>query len=216
MTMEIKSLYYGFGDGREEFLDDGSTKLKYYLTDHLGSVRVMLDENGMPVEVNRYSAYGEVESSYPNQLPSELEMASLVKFTGKEFDEDGEDSENGVAGIQAYYFGARYFDPNVGIWFSTDPVEQFWNLYSYTTNPLLYLDPDGMKVNKFWKIFWRVTGGLALDALSGGAISGTAIATGTGAIGIGLGAATTITDVGYTFSVSFGEGRNPSPSGEVK
>jgi len=66
------------------------------------------------------------------------------KFTGKEFDEEGQDSVNGVSGIQCYYFGARYFDPEVGVWGSCDPVEQFYNAYLYAScNPISHIDTDG-------------------------------------------------------------------------
>ena len=59
------------------------------------------------------------------------------KFSGKELDE-----ETGYS-----YFGARYYDPNISIWLSVDPLsDKYPNLspYSYTSNnPLNVIDPDG-------------------------------------------------------------------------
>lgn len=42
-----------------------------------------------------------------------------------------------------HIIGARYYDPELGIWLSVDPEEQFYNLYGYANNPLIMVDPDG-------------------------------------------------------------------------
>ena len=66
------------------------------------------------------------------------------RFTGKEFDREGKDSANGIPGLNAYYFGARFHDPEIGMWMSSDPADQFWNTFSYTGgNPVNGVDPDG-------------------------------------------------------------------------
>ena len=67
-------------------------------------------------------------------------------FTGKEFDLFEQDTTSGDDGEGWYYFGARYYDPEVGIWTATDPADQFWNSYSYCgANPIMFIDPDGAK-----------------------------------------------------------------------
>jgi RHS repeat-associated protein len=44
-----------------------------------------------------------------------------------------------------YHFGFRVYDPEVGVWLSTDPAEQFWDTYSYTGgNPVNLIDLNGM------------------------------------------------------------------------
>jgi RHS repeat-associated protein len=46
--------------------------------------------------------------------------------------------------ISSYYFGARFFNPDLGLWFSTDPVDQYWNTFSYCGgDPINFIDPDG-------------------------------------------------------------------------
>ena len=40
-------------------------------------------------------------------------------------------------------FGKRYYDPEVGVWISTDPKEQLFNPYAYSPDPLNTIDPDG-------------------------------------------------------------------------
>jgi len=56
------------------------------------------------------------------------------RFTGK--------PEDGAIGF--YYFGARYYDPEVGRFISRDPARDGLNWYAYCyQNPLAYVDPDG-------------------------------------------------------------------------
>jgi len=59
------------------------------------------------------------------------------KFNGKELD-----VETGL-----YYYGARYYNPQLSIWLSVDPLaEKFpaWSPYSaFYNNPIFYVDPDG-------------------------------------------------------------------------
>ena len=45
-----------------------------------------------------------------------------------------------------YYFGDRYYDPDVAVWTSPDAMRQFYNPYSYAGNwynPVDSIDPDG-------------------------------------------------------------------------
>ena len=57
------------------------------------------------------------------------------KFTGKELDKD----------IGLNYFGARYFDQDIGLWISPDPAGQFFSPYATSGNPVNFVDPDGLK-----------------------------------------------------------------------
>ena len=53
------------------------------------------------------------------------------------------DNRSYFSGTRLYYFGARFYDPELGVWLSVDPAEQFWNLYGYHNNPVLFVDPNG-------------------------------------------------------------------------
>ena len=108
----------------------------YYVKDHLGSTRMTVAENGETIELIAYTAYG-VEM----QLVQSAGDNTRERFTGKEFEVDG--NVNGADGVQLTYFGARYYDPEVGVWNGTDKAGQFTNSYGYTTNPISYVDPDG-------------------------------------------------------------------------
>ena len=134
-----------FGDGRiiSNATPDSSTPFvyEYFLKDHLGSTRMVINDEGTPTEMVSYMPYGSMTDVGG---ASSAGLPVREKFTGKEFDTEGEDSVSGVGGIQAYYFGARYFDPEVGVWGATDPVDQYWNPYNYCGNdPVNYVDPNG-------------------------------------------------------------------------
>jgi len=63
--------------------------------------------------------------------------STKYRFTGKEVDE-----ETGL-----YYFGARYYDPRISVWYGVDPLTEDgleYSPYIYTfNNPIIYTDPDG-------------------------------------------------------------------------
>ncbi len=115
----------------------------------------------------------------PVQKPLLDDFGGSVYHIKKEFDEEGEDIANGVAGIQAYYFGARYYDPELGYWLSVDPLEQFWTGYGYAgngVNPIAFVDPDGLF--NWWAVLASsITGGVT------GAIQGYRVGKAAGAEG---------------------------------
>jgi RHS repeat-associated protein len=49
-------------------------------------------------------------------------------------------------GSDLFYFGARYYDAELGSFTSTDPMDEFWNAYSYCGgDPINLWDPNGME-----------------------------------------------------------------------
>ncbi|MBN1187010.1 MAG: RHS repeat-associated core domain-containing protein, partial [Bacteroidales bacterium] len=115
--------------------------LSYGPEDHLGSTRMVLNENGEVKEALMYQPYGTV--SDVQGISGSRTDPLRQKFTTKEFDEEGD--ENGAPGIDAYHFGFRVYDPEIGIFLSPDPEMEFFNLYSYTDgNPINRIDPFGL------------------------------------------------------------------------
>jgi RHS repeat-associated protein len=101
------------------------------LTDHLGTVRDLVNNGGSVVNHFTYDSFGKVLSATPGGVDTRY------KFTGRELD-----AETGL-----YYYRARYFDANVGRFIGQDPIGFSAgdnNLYRYVGNsPLMATDPSG-------------------------------------------------------------------------
>lgn len=121
-------------------------KVYYFLTDHLGSVDKVLDEEGNVVCDKDYLPYGNT------RIENCTREDENYDFTGKE-----KDDETGL-----HYYGARYYDSNTGRFISSDPLllridqmspeernrflsdPQNLNAYTYAkNNPVKYVDPNG-------------------------------------------------------------------------
>jgi RHS repeat-associated protein len=80
-------------------------------------------------------------------------------FTGKELDRYDESMGEGEDGEGWYYFGARYYDVDIGKWISTDPKKEFYDYYRYCVNPIGHFDPNGENdVATIWKQGYLVLG----------------------------------------------------------
>ncbi len=114
-------------------LYDGSAfSYQYNLTDHLGNVRVTVDDSGNAVQGDDYYPFGGTFNS------SATSPENLYKYNGKE-----EQKETSI-----YDYGARYFDPWLGRWSTLDPlieVDPSSSAYTYVgNNPIVFNDPSGM------------------------------------------------------------------------
>lgn len=107
----------------------------YYHPDHLGSSSYITNLDGEVVQHIEYVPFGEVFVEERNNI-----WNTPYLFNAKEFDE-----ETGL-----YYYGARYYEPRLGLWISCDPEEENYptfNSYCYTANnPIRYIDTDGEKI----------------------------------------------------------------------
>ncbi len=131
-TRTLKST--DFGGGR--IVKSGSTySLYYYITDHLGSVRTIVDDSGTVQERNDYYPFGgkHENANYPQF------SVNKQKFNGKELQTTG--------GTGFLDYGARMYDDVIGRWGVVDPLaEKMRKLTSYNVclnNPMRMIDPDG-------------------------------------------------------------------------
>ena len=95
------------GDAVDQLLarEDAAGNVGWYLTDHLGSVRDIVDNFGDVLDHIDYDAFGNVT------IETNPALGDRYKFTGREYD----------ATTGLYYNRARYYDPNTGNWTSQDP-----------------------------------------------------------------------------------------------
>ncbi len=118
---------------------------QYYVKNHLGSTMLMLDSDGDDViQICDYFPYGK---KIDELAAVGSEKPETHTFTEKELDRYDMDVEENDDGAGLYYFGARYYDPDVGKWISTDPIREFFDSYRYTTNPIAFIDPTGLAEN---------------------------------------------------------------------
>jgi len=110
-----------------------SGEVTYYLTDQVDSVKVVVNEQGLPISRTEFQPYGETwfQEGNDNFAP---------KYNSQELDK-----ESGL-----YFYNARYYDADVGRFVTADNVidgeydTQGWNRYSYVKgNPVGAKDPDG-------------------------------------------------------------------------
>ena len=136
-----KPLMWQFGGGYVELNDNGTpTSWNYYVTDHLGSTRMVVDSNDSIKEnINYYPFGSEMRLENPALLTGGF--SNPFRFTGKELDK--------LNSLNMYDFGARMYDvAGVPMWTSVDPLaEKYYNVSPYMYcegNPVNMIDPDGM------------------------------------------------------------------------
>lgn len=108
------------------------------IADYAGHTRVLLNAKGEPIDVYRYSAFGEETIQSPT---GEAKTPSISwRHCSKRYDPE----------TQLVYFGKRYYDPDAGRWITADPLgyDEGPNLYAYlTNNPLTLVDLYGLRVS---------------------------------------------------------------------
>lgn len=111
-------------------------KYHYFIQDHQGNNRVVVNPNGTVEEKNDYYPLGGLMSS------SASNSVQPYKYNGKELD--------GKGGLNWYDYGARHYDPVLGRWHVVDPLAEKYYLvspYAYCAgNPVKFVDTDGRKI----------------------------------------------------------------------
>ena len=123
-------------------------KYHYYLQDHQGNNRVVVDQTGQKEEVNHYYPFGGTFASAEKSIQP-------YKYNGKELD-----TKNG---LNWYDYGARYYDVAIGRWNAVDPMAEMyysWSPYAYCVDsPTNYVDPTGCFSTKFGAWLYKLFNG---------------------------------------------------------
>ena len=129
----------------------------YYHPDHLGSSSYITNLDGEVSQHIEYVSFGEV---FIEERNNTWNTSYLFNFNAKEFDE----------GTGMYYYGARYYEPRLGLWMSVDTISNYdprnddnyldgehngsvynsFNLYPYEycyQNSILLVDYTGKQAN---------------------------------------------------------------------
>lgn len=112
---------------------------RYYVTDHLGSTRAVVDDAGNVLETFDYYPFGLFMPKRNTAGANTIE-----KFTGKERDDEG--------GLNLDYFGARYYDPAVPRFITVDPI-----LGERNPSELLQTEPRLLTTTPYGYVFGNPT-----------------------------------------------------------
>jgi RHS repeat-associated protein len=117
----------------EGYVSLSDSKYHYYLKDHQGNNRVVVDQSGNVEETNHYYPFGGIFASTGNTQP--------YKYNGKEFDSK--------KGLNWYDYGARMYDPALGRFTTVDPMaEKYYEVSPYAyclNNPIYLIDKRGQE-----------------------------------------------------------------------
>lgn len=153
----------GFGNTTVEqgftILPTNQSGLYYLHGDHLGTASFVTNEIAEPTQFFLNLPFGETMVEQQEATA----YANPYKFNAKELDSE----------TSLYYYGARYYNPRLSIWYGVDPLAvynpvmeaQFYgdgqhnggvynsgnlNPYIYCyQNPIRYIDPNGKQIENF-------------------------------------------------------------------
>ena len=130
----------------------------FYLTDHLGNNRVVINQSGQVIQKNDYYPFG---MAFAEGTTTE-QGKQPYKFGNKELDQ--------MHGLNQYDIEARYYDPPTGRFTTIDPMaEKYYSISPYVycaNNPLRFIDPTGMVIDSASVADWERQRNTILDRMA--------------------------------------------------
>ncbi len=130
-------------------LESGAWKYDYFLKDHLGNVRMMLDDNGNVLEETHYYPFGLIQKGISTSNPIPSLRNKDKTFQGQKFDDD--------LGLSYYSFKYRNHDPQIGRFIEIDPLSdkyEFNSTYSFSENKVTtHVELEGLEKIHFQYVF---------------------------------------------------------------
>ncbi len=165
----LDAIYHGSGRVKYE---NNNLRWQYNLTDHLGNVRLVIEDKDGSGYVNNNSEVLQENHYYPFGM----------QMTGVWLEEEGIEQDYGYNGKEettdldlGYLdFGFRQYDPTIGRFTGVDPIsEQFSHVstYNYAENePVANIDLWGLqKKTRIRTLEWKGTASFAVYSNQGGA-----------------------------------------------
>jgi len=110
----------------------------FYHADGNGNITYLVNSSQSSAATYRYDPYGNLISS-----SGTLASANVYRFSSKEVH----------TGTGLYYYGFRFYEPNLQRWLNRDPIGEWGglNLYGYVgNNPVNFYDPYGLAIGDWW------------------------------------------------------------------
>ena len=126
---DVSQIRFKYPGGVGEEIGVANKQEVFHVQDYQGSNVISISNEQQP---RLHGSYGYSPTGLP-QAALSGELAPDEKYTGKEMD--------GFTGY--YYYGARYWDPILGLWMTVDPAMQFSHPYTNGGDFINYIDPDG-------------------------------------------------------------------------
>ena len=132
-------------EGEAVQMKKSSFAYHYFIKDHLGSTRVVLNQNRNIEQQNSYYPFGMLMAGLPPT--GSYTTPNRYLYNGKELQDD--------FGLEWYDYGARMYDAQLARFHTVDPLAEdpknniYISPYVYVgNNPITFLDPNGM--NRDW------------------------------------------------------------------
>ena len=136
---EIKSAERESWEDEPELIPN--MQVYHYHNDHLGTPNELTNQQGEVVWLADYEAWGNTakvvwRKEKLEQLQVSADELQPIRFQGQSFDEN--------TGL--HYNRYRYFDPDLGMFISRDPIGLVGgnNVFQYAPNPTGWIDPFGL------------------------------------------------------------------------